>query len=74
VKVLHMAAVELGLDVVETGSSRTAQPAHHTAGGAGPAVLLLGHTDVVPVGDDWTTDRSAAPCTTAACTAAAPPT
>jgi len=48
VKVLHMAAVELGLDVVENrGRAGPQQPAHHTAGGAGPAFLLLGHTDVV---------------------------
>ena len=26
------------------------------AGGAGPGLLLLGHTDVVPVGDGWTVD------------------
>jgi acetylornithine deacetylase len=25
-------------------------------GGSGPGVLLLGHSDVVPVGDGWTTD------------------
>jgi acetylornithine deacetylase/succinyl-diaminopimelate desuccinylase family protein len=25
-------------------------------GGAGPGLLLLGHTDVVPVGEGWTTD------------------
>jgi acetylornithine deacetylase len=25
-------------------------------GGAGPSLLLLGHTDVVPVGDGWTVD------------------
>ncbi|WP_265446689.1 M20 family metallopeptidase [Flexivirga meconopsidis] len=27
-----------------------------TAGGEGPRLLLLGHTDVVPVGDGWTVD------------------
>lgn len=27
-----------------------------TTGGSGPRLLLLGHTDVVPVGDGWTVD------------------
>jgi len=27
-----------------------------TSGGAGPRLLLLGHTDVVPVGDGWTVE------------------
>ncbi|MGB7448542.1 MAG: ArgE/DapE family deacylase [Ornithinimicrobium sp.] len=28
----------------------------HLPGGSGPGALLLGHTDVVPVGEGWTTD------------------
>ena len=32
------------------------QPARTLEGGEGPGLLLLGHTDVVPVGDGWTKD------------------
>jgi acetylornithine deacetylase len=57
VAVLAAAAAELGLDVTETfvepgrGNLRITLP-----GGDEPGLLLLGHTDVVPVGDGWTTD------------------
>ena len=57
VKVLREAAVELGLDVVETAVEPDRNNLRITLqGGAGPGVLLLGHTDVVPVGEGWTTD------------------
>jgi acetylornithine deacetylase/succinyl-diaminopimelate desuccinylase-like protein len=57
VKVLHAASVELGLHVVETAIEPGRNNLRITLeGGAGPGVLLLGHTDVVPVGDGWTTD------------------
>jgi acetylornithine deacetylase/succinyl-diaminopimelate desuccinylase-like protein len=57
VNVLHVAAVELGLDVVETAVEPDRNNLRITLqGGAGPGVLLLGHTDVVPVGEGWTTD------------------
>jgi acetylornithine deacetylase/succinyl-diaminopimelate desuccinylase-like protein len=57
VRVLCSAATELGLDVVETA----VQPGRNNVritlkAGPGPGLLLLGHTDVVPVGDGWTTD------------------
>ncbi|ONI69838.1 acetylornithine deacetylase [Kribbella sp. ALI-6-A] len=57
VAVLAAAAAELGLDVVETpvepgrGNLSITLP-----GGDEPGLLLLGHTDVVPVGGGWTTD------------------
>jgi acetylornithine deacetylase/succinyl-diaminopimelate desuccinylase-like protein len=55
VAVLGAAAAELGLDVCET----PVEPGRNNirivlSGGSGPGVLLLGHTDVVPVGDGWT--------------------
>jgi acetylornithine deacetylase len=57
VKVLHVAAAELGLDVVEIPVEPDRNNLRITLqGGSGPGVLLLGHTDVVPVGDGWTTD------------------
>ncbi len=57
VNVLHAAAVELGLHVVETAVEPGRNNVRITLeGGAGPGVLLLGHTDVVPVGEGWTTD------------------
>ncbi len=57
VNVLHVAAVELGLDVVETAVEPGRNNVRVTLdGGAGPGLLLLGHTDVVPVGESWTTD------------------
>jgi acetylornithine deacetylase/succinyl-diaminopimelate desuccinylase-like protein len=54
---LGAAAAELGLDVCET----TVRPGRNTlritlAGGPGPGLLLLGHTDVAPVGEGWTKD------------------
>lgn len=57
VAVLAAAAAELGLDVHELA----VQPGRNNvrvtlAGGDGPGLLLLGHTDVVPVGEGWTTD------------------
>jgi acetylornithine deacetylase/succinyl-diaminopimelate desuccinylase-like protein len=57
VAVLSAAAVDLGLDVVAT----TVEPGRDNLsvvlpGGDGPGLLLLGHTDVVPVGDGWTRD------------------
>jgi acetylornithine deacetylase/succinyl-diaminopimelate desuccinylase-like protein len=57
VAVLASAAAELGLDV----SEEPVQPGRTNLqvvlqGGGGPGLLLLGHTDVVPVGDGWTRD------------------
>ncbi|WP_328521916.1 M20 family metallopeptidase [Kribbella sp. NBC_00359] len=70
--VLAAAARELGLLVVTTpvepgrdnltitlaGDNRAENngAGSNGASGNGPGVLLLGHTDVVPVGDGWTTD------------------
>jgi acetylornithine deacetylase/succinyl-diaminopimelate desuccinylase family protein len=57
VHVLSAAAAGLGLDVVETAVERARNNVRVTLdGGGGPGLLLLGHTDVVPVGDGWTTD------------------
>ncbi|MGW1345482.1 M20 family metallopeptidase [Kribbella sp. NPDC002412] len=57
VAVLAAAGRELGLDVVTS----TVEPGRDNvsitlAGGNGPGLLILGHTDVVPVGDGWTVD------------------
>jgi acetylornithine deacetylase/succinyl-diaminopimelate desuccinylase-like protein len=57
VAVLGAAAAELGLRVCET----PVQPGRNNLritldGGPGPGLLLLGHTDVVPVGDGWSRD------------------
>jgi acetylornithine deacetylase/succinyl-diaminopimelate desuccinylase-like protein len=57
VAVLAAAAAELGLDVSEV----PVQPGRNNLrvtlpGGGGPGLLLLGHTDVVPVGESWTKD------------------
>ena len=57
VAVLASAAAELGLAV----SEESVQPGRSNLqvvlpGGGGPGLLLLGHTDVVPVGDGWTRD------------------
>ncbi|TCM44275.1 acetylornithine deacetylase [Kribbella sp. VKM Ac-2568] len=54
---LSAAGIELGLDVVAT----RVEPGRDNlsiilAGGNGPGLLLLGHTDVVPVGEGWTKD------------------
>jgi acetylornithine deacetylase len=57
VRVLGAAATEIGLDVCEMpvlpgrDNLRITLP-----GGPGAGLLLLGHTDVVPVGDGWTKD------------------
>jgi acetylornithine deacetylase/succinyl-diaminopimelate desuccinylase-like protein len=57
VHVICSAAIELGLDVAETAVERGRNNVRITLeGGARPGLLLLGHTDVVPVGDGWTTD------------------
>jgi acetylornithine deacetylase/succinyl-diaminopimelate desuccinylase family protein len=58
VRVLSTAAAELGLDVVETAvePDRNNVRISLEGGGTGPGLLLLGHTDVVPVGDGWTVD------------------
>ncbi|HEY6645498.1 MAG TPA: M20/M25/M40 family metallo-hydrolase, partial [Mycobacterium sp.] len=57
VRVLSAAAAELGLDVVETAVEPDRNNVRITLeGGTGPGLLLLGHTDVVPVGDGWTVD------------------
>jgi acetylornithine deacetylase/succinyl-diaminopimelate desuccinylase-like protein len=57
VAVLSAAATELGLDVVETAVEPGRNNVRITLeGDGGPGLLLLGHTDVVPVGDGWTTD------------------
>ncbi|MFD3399324.1 M20 family metallopeptidase [Kribbella sp. NPDC058693] len=54
---LAAAARDLGLDVqtspVEPGRENVSIT---LAGGNNPGLLLLGHTDVVPVGDGWTVD------------------
>src|SRR5207248_10857835 len=57
VAVLTTAAGGLGLDVATT----TVEPGRDNvtvtlAGGNNPGLLLLAHTDVVPVGDGWTVD------------------
>jgi acetylornithine deacetylase len=57
VAVLCAAAAELELDVVTTPVEPGRDNVSITlAGGNGPGLLLLGHTDVVPVGDGWTKD------------------
>jgi acetylornithine deacetylase/succinyl-diaminopimelate desuccinylase-like protein len=57
VTVLSAAAAELDLDVLETAVEPGRNNLRVTLdGGDGPGLLLLGHTDVVPVGDGWTTD------------------
>jgi acetylornithine deacetylase/succinyl-diaminopimelate desuccinylase-like protein len=57
VAVLAAVASELGLDVCETAVRPGRNNIRITLpGGPGPGLLLLGHTDVVPVGDGWTRD------------------
>jgi acetylornithine deacetylase/succinyl-diaminopimelate desuccinylase-like protein len=57
VAVLSAAATELGLDVCAVPVRPCRDNVRITlAGGAGPGLLLLGHTDVVPIGDGWTKD------------------
>ncbi|QNE22054.1 M20 family metallopeptidase [Kribbella qitaiheensis] len=57
VAALSAAAIELGLDMtasrVEPGRDNLSVA---LAGGDGPGLLLLGHTDVVPIGAGWTKD------------------
>lgn len=57
VDVLAQACALRGLDH-ETDEVRPGRPNLRAVlpGGPGPGVLLLGHSDVVPVGDGWTTD------------------
>ena len=57
VHVMCTAATELGLDVIETAVEPGRNNLRITLeGGTGPGLLLLGHSDVVPVGEGWTTD------------------
>src|SRR3954468_22661556 len=57
VEVLAAAGRELGLEVLRTEVEPDRDNLSVTvASGNGPGLLLLGHTDVVPVGDGWTTD------------------
>jgi acetylornithine deacetylase/succinyl-diaminopimelate desuccinylase-like protein len=55
VAVLGAAAAGLGLDVAESEvEPGRANLSITLPGGDGPGLLLLGHTDVVPVGEGWT--------------------
>jgi acetylornithine deacetylase/succinyl-diaminopimelate desuccinylase-like protein len=56
VAVLGAAAAELGLEVCETPVRPGRNNIRIMLAGPGPGLLLLGHTDVVPVGDGWTKD------------------
>lgn len=57
VAALTAAAIELDLDVVATQVEPGRDNVSVTlAGGNGPGLLLLGHTDVVPIGEGWTKD------------------
>src|SRR5258705_12797927 len=57
VHVMCTAATELGLDVIEAAVEPGRNNLRVTlGGGTGPGLLLLGHSDVVPVGEGWTTD------------------
>jgi acetylornithine deacetylase len=57
VHVMCTAATELGLDVIEAAVEPGRNNVRITLeGGTGPGLLLLGHSDVVPVGEGWTTD------------------
>ncbi len=57
VAVLAAAGRELGLDVVTSPVEPGRDNVTITlAGGNGPGLLILGHSDVVPVGDGWTID------------------
>ncbi|MEU4389055.1 M20 family metallopeptidase [Kribbella sp. NPDC023855] len=57
VAVLTAAATSLELDVVASRIEPGRDNVSITlAGGNGPGLLLLGHTDVVPVGDGWSKD------------------
>jgi acetylornithine deacetylase len=57
VAVLAGAATALGLDVSEEAVAQGRNNVRISLpGGDGPGILLLGHTDVVPVGEGWTKD------------------
>ncbi|MGW6198319.1 M20 family metallopeptidase [Kribbella sp. NPDC055110] len=57
VAVLAAAGRQLGLDIATTAVEPGRENVSITlAGGNDPGLLLLGHTDVVPVGDGWTVD------------------
>ena len=57
VAALSAAGIELDLEVIATRVEPGRDNLSITlAGGNGPGLLLLGHTDVVPVGDGWTKD------------------
>jgi acetylornithine deacetylase/succinyl-diaminopimelate desuccinylase family protein len=57
VAVLAAAGRELGLEVSLSSVEPDRDNVSITlAGGNDPGLLILGHTDVVPVGDGWTTD------------------
>ena len=57
VAALGAAAAELGSGRVrDDGAAGAANLRSTLAGGHGPGLLLLGHTDVVPVGEGWTVD------------------
>ncbi|MFD7158551.1 M20/M25/M40 family metallo-hydrolase [Kribbella sp. NPDC059898] len=57
VAVLTAAARDLDLDVATAAVEPDRENVTVTlAGGNGPGLLLLGHTDVVPLGDGWTVD------------------
>ncbi|TCO52020.1 acetylornithine deacetylase [Kribbella antiqua] len=57
VAVLAAAGRELGLDVALSAVEPDRDNVSITlAGGNDPGLLILGHTDVVPIGDGWTTD------------------
>ncbi len=57
VAALSAAGIELDLEVVATRVEPGRDNLSITlAGGNGPGLLLLGHTDVVPIGDGWTKD------------------
>jgi acetylornithine deacetylase/succinyl-diaminopimelate desuccinylase-like protein len=57
VAVLAEAAAELRLDVCEAPVQPDRNNLRVTLpGGTAPGLLLLGHTDVVPVGEGWTRD------------------
>ncbi|MFF1823076.1 M20 family metallopeptidase [Kribbella sp. NPDC058245] len=57
VAVLAAVGHELGLTVTTTTVEPGRDNISLTVGnGTGPGLLLLGHTDVVPVGEGWTTD------------------
>ncbi|MGH8861790.1 MAG: M20 family metallopeptidase [Jatrophihabitantaceae bacterium] len=55
VDVLERAGLDRGLEVERTTvETDRANLSLRLPGGPGPGLLLLGHTDVVPVGDGWT--------------------